>query len=237
MWVASLTRFIPEQIYDKGNIPIDMDALLGRDCYAGLDLSSTGDITAFVLVFLPRNDTEKYIVVPYFWVPEETIPIRVRRGNVPYDSWVAQGHIIATEGNVIHYDAIEKKIEELGKKYHILEIAVDRWNATHVIQNLEGEGFTMVPFGQGYKDMSPPTKEFYKLLMEGNIIHGGNPVLRWMAGNVVVETDAAENIKVTKAKSPEKIDGIVATIMALDRAVRNQGDTSSIYDERGILVF
>lgn len=237
MWVSSLTRFIPEQIYDRGNIPIDMEALLGRDCYAGLDLSSTGDITAFVLVFPPRNDTERYIVVPYFWVPEDTIPIRVRRGNVPYDSWVAQGHIIATEGNVIHYDAIEKKIEELGKKYHILEIAVDRWNATHVIQNLEGEGFTMVPFGQGYKDMSPPTKEFYKLLMEGNIIHGGNPVLRWMAGNVVVETDAAENIKVTKAKSPEKIDGIVATIMALDRAVRNQGDTSSIYDERGILVF
>lgn len=237
MWVASLTRFIPEQIYDKGNIPIDMDALLGRDCYAGLDLSSTGDITAFVLVFPPRNDTEKYIVVPYFWVPEETVPIRVRRGNVPYDSWVAQGHIIATEGNVIHYDAIEKKIEELGKKYHILEIAVDRWNATHVIQNLEGEGFTMVPFGQGYKDMSPPTKEFYKLLMEGNIIHGGNPVLRWMAGNVVVETDAAENIKVTKAKSPEKIDGIVATIMALDRAVRNQGNNSSVYDERGIIYF
>ena len=236
MWVASLTRFIPEQIYDKGNIPIDMDALLGRDCYAGLDLSSTGDITAFVLVFPPRNDTEKYIVVPYFWVPEDTVLIRVRRGNVPYDSWVAQGHIIATEGNVIHYDAIEKKIEELGKKYHILEIAVDRWNATHVIQNLEGEGFTMVPFGQGYKDMSPPTKEFYKLLMEGNIIHGGNPVLRWMAGNVVVETDAAENIKVTKAKSPEKIDGIVATIMALDRAVRNQGEISSVYDERGILV-
>ena len=235
MWVASLTRFIPEQIYDKGNIPIDMDDLVGRDCYGGLDLSSTGDITAFVLVFPPLNDKEKYIVIPYFWVPEETIPIRVRRGNVPYDSWAAQGHIIATEGNVIHYDAIEKKIEELGEKYHILEIAVDRWNATHVIQNLEGEGYIMVPFGQGYKDMSPATKEFYKLLMEGNIIHGGHPVLRWMAGNVVVETDAAENIKVTKAKSPEKIDGIVATIMALDRAVRNQ-NTSSIYDERGILV-
>ncbi len=116
-----------------------------------------------------------------------------------------------------------------------MEIAVDRWNATQMIQNLEGESFTMVPFGQGYKDMSPPTKEFYKLLMEGNIIHGGNPVLRWMSGNVVVETDAAENIKVTKAKSPEKIDGIVATIMAMDRAVRNQGNTSSIYDERGIM--
>ena len=237
MWVSSLTRFIPEQIYDLGNVPIDEDALLGRECYAGLDLSSTGDITAFVLVFPPRTDTEKYILLPFFWVPEDTIPIRVRRGNVPYDVWARQGYIMATEGNVIHYDAIEKKIEELGKKYHILEIAVDRWNATHVIQNLEGEGYTMVPFGQGYKDMSPPTKEFYKLLMEGNIIHGGHPVLRWMAGNVVVETDAAENIKVTKAKSPEKIDGIVATIMALDRAIRNQGNNSSVYDERGIIYF
>ena len=237
MWVSSLTRFIPEQIYDLGNEPINMDSLLGRECYGGLDLSSTGDITAFVLVFPPRTKEEKYIVVPYFWVPEDTIPIRVRRASVPYDIWKQQGFLFATHGNVIHYDAIEAKIEELAKQFHILEIAVDRWNATQMIQNLEGEGLTMIPFGQGYKDMSPPTKEFYKILMEGNMIHGGNPVLRWMSGNVVVETDAAENIKVTKAKSPEKIDGIVATIMALDRAIRNQNETGSIYDERGILVF
>lgn len=104
-----------------------------------------------------------------------------------------------------------------------------------MIQNLEGEGFTMVPFGQGFKDMSPPTKEFYKLLMEGRIIHGGNPVMRWMSGNVVVDRDAAENIKPTKAKSPEKIDGIVAAIMALDRCIRHEQNTSSVYDERGIL--
>lgn len=149
--------------------------------------------------------------------------------------WHQQGYLLATEGNVVNYDFIEKFIEDLGKKYHILEIAVDRWNATMRTQHFMDDGFTMVPFGQGYKDMSPATKEFSKLLFEGKIIHGGNPVLRWMAGNVVVETDAAENIKVTKAKSPEKIDGIVATIMALDRAVRNQGDTSSIYDERGIM--
>ncbi len=83
--------------------------------------------------------------------------------------------------------------------------------------------------------MSPPTKEFYKLLMEGKIIHGGNPVLKWMAGNVVVEKDDAENIKPTKKKSVEKIDGIVAAVMALDRCVRNAGDTGSVYDERGIL--
>ena len=235
-WVSSLTRFIPEHIYDLGAQPIDMASLEGRDCYAGLDLSSTGDITAFVLMFPPRDESEKYICVPYFWIPEDTIPIRVRRASVPYDVWEQQGYLMATEGNIIHYGFIERFIEELGTKYHILEIAFDRWGATQMVQDLEGMGFTVVPFGQGYKDMSPPTKEFYKLLMEGRIIHGGQPVLRWMAGNVVVDTDPAGNIKPTKAKSAEKIDGIVATIMALDRCIRHENQ-SSVYDERGLLVF
>ena len=236
LWVSSLTRFIPEHIYDLGNTPIDMESLKGRECYGGLDLSSTGDITAFVLMFPPRNEEEKYIMLPFFWIPEDTIPIRVRRASVPYDIWRQQGYLNATEGNVIHYGFIEKFIEKLGEQYHILEIAFDRWGATQMVQDLEGMGFTVVPFGQGYKDMSPPTKEFYKLLMEGRIIHGGNPVMRWMAGNVVVDRDPAENIKPTKAKSPEKIDGIVAAIMALDRCIRHE-EQSSVYDERGLMVF
>ena len=236
MWVSSLTRFIPEHIYDLGNTPIDMESLKGRDCYGGLDLSSTGDITAFVLMFPPRNEEEKYVMLPFFWVPEDTIPIRVRRASVPYDTWRQQGYLNATEGNVIHYGFIEKFIEQLGEQYHILEIAFDRWGATQMVQDLEGMGFTVVPFGQGYKDMSPPTKEFYKLLMEGRIVHGGNPVMRWMAGNVVVDRDPAENIKPTKAKSAEKIDGIVAAIMALDRCIRHE-EQRSVYDERGLMVF
>lgn len=238
MWVSSTVAWIPEQIYMRGNEKIDMDALEGRDCYAGLDLSSTGDITAFVLMFPPRDEDEKYIVLPYFWVPEETIPQRVKAASVPYDVWERQGFIQATEGNVIHYDFIEHFIEELGKKYHILEIAFDRWGAVQMVQDLEGMGFTVVPFGQGFKDMSPPSKEFYKILMEGKMIHGGNPVLRWMAGNVVIDTDPAGNIKVTKAKSKEKIDGIVAAIMALDRCIRHEGEKQgSVYDERGLIVF
>ena len=238
MWVSSTTSWIPDAIFMKGNEPIDMRLLEGRDCYAGLDLSSTGDITALVLIFPPRNANEKYILVPFFWVPEETIPQRVKANSVPYDIWEKQGYLMATEGNVIHYDFIEKFICDLAEKYHILEIAVDRWNATHMIQNMEDAGFTMVPFGQGFASMSTPTKEFYRLLMEGQIVHAGHPVLRWMAGNVVIETDAAENIKVTKAKSKEKIDGIVASIMALDRCLRNQGEAKgSVYDERGLLVF
>ena len=236
MWVSSTVAWIPDAIYMRGNEPIDMASLEGRDCYAGLELSSTGDITALVLIFPPRDEDEKFVLLPYFWIPEETIPKRVKANSVPYDIWEKQGYIMSTEGNVIHYDFIEKFIMDLSEKYHILEIAVDRWNATHVIQNLEDNGLTMVPFGQGFASMSAPTKEFYRLLMEGKIIHGSHPVMRWMAGNVVVDTDPAGNIKVTKAKSKEKIDGIVAAIMALDRAVRHESEGRSVYDTRGIIL-
>ena len=238
-WVNSTVRWIPDHIYEQGNRPIDLESLKGRDCYGGLDLSSSGDITAFVLMFPPRTETEPYYMLPFFWVPEDTIPLRVKRASVPYDVWVRQGYLMSTEGNVIHYGFIEKVIEQLGELYHIREIAFDRWGAVQMVQNLEGAGFTVVPIGQGYRDMSPPTKAFYELLMKGEIIHGGNPVMRWMAGNVVVETDPAGNIKPTKAKSTEKIDGIVAAIMALDRCIRNAGQQGSVYDdpERGLLVF
>ena len=235
MWVSSTTSFIPEQVFDMGSKPIDMDALRGRECYGGLDLSSTGDITALALMFPPRDEDESYILLPFFWVPEDTIPIRVRRASVPYDVWYKKGILLATKGNVIDYNFIEAYINDLNTKYNIKEIAVDRWNATQLIQNLEGDDFTMVPFGQGFKDMSPPTKEFYKLMMEGKITHGGNPVLKWMALNVVIDIDAAENVKPTKARSPEKIDGIVASIMALDRCIRHES-SESVYDDRGILV-
>lgn len=236
IWTSATVCWIPEHIYNRGNIPIDMNSLLGRECFGGLDLSSTTDITAFVLVFPPRNEEEKYIVLPFFWLPEDTLALRCRRDHVLYDVWERQGHIQTTEGNVLHYGFIEKFIEELGQKYNIREIAFDRWNATQMVQNLEGMGFTVVPFGQGYKDMSPPSKELYKLLMEGSINHGGNPVLRWMAQNVVMRQDPAGNIKPDKEKSTEKIYGIVATIMALDRCIRNGGSGGSVYDERGIVV-
>ena len=161
----------------------------------------------------------------------------MKAASIPYDVWEKKGYLNSTPGNVVDYNFIQHSIEELAEKYHILEIAYDRWNATMLITNLMDEGLQMVPFGQGYKDMSPPSKEFYKVLMEGRMIHGGNPVLRWMAGNVVIDTDPAGNIKVTKAKSKEKIDGIVAAIMALDRCVRHERQQGSVYDERGLLVF
>ena len=161
---------------------------------------------------------------------------RVSRDHVPYDVWERQGVLQTTEGNVIHYGFIEKFIETLGKKYNIREIAFDRWGAVQMVQNLEGMGFTVVPFGQGFKDMSPPTKELMKLTLEERIAHGGHPVLRWMMDNIFIRTDPAGNIKPDKEKSTEKIDGAVATIMALDRAIRcGNGTGASVYDDRGLL--
>ncbi|HGA1134264.1 TPA: terminase large subunit [Streptococcus suis] len=237
MWTSSSVAWIPEHVYAKGNDPIQYESLKGRSCYAGLDLSSTSDITAFVLVFPPRFEEENYIVLPYFWLPEDTLELRCRRDHVLYDVWERHGYIKTTEGNVVHYGFIEKFIEDLSEIYHIKEIAYDRWNATQMVQNLEGMGLTMVPFGQGYKDMSPPSKELYKLMMEGKIQHGGHPVLKWMGQNVVMRQDPAGNIKPDKEKSVEKIDGIVALIMGLDRCIRHQTDEGSVYDERGILSF
>ena len=233
-WVGSTVQWIPDHIYDLGNQPIDKHALRRRDCYAGLDLSSSGDITALVLMFPPRTDDEKYIMLPYFWVPEETIPKRVQQTSVPYDNWVAQGYVKATLGNVIDYAYIQNTIGELSYKYHIREIAFDRWGSNMLVERLSEMGLTVVPFGQGYKDMSPASRAFYEELMKGNIIHGGNPVMKWMCGNVVIEQDPAGNIKPTKAKSKDKIDGIVAAIMALDRCIRHENE-ESVYDSRGLL--
>ena len=161
--------------WDACGAPIDLESLKGRVCYGGLDLSSTTDITAFVLVFPPTSEDETYAILPYFWLPEETLPLRVRRDHVPYDVWERQGYLKTTEGNVVHYGFIEKFIEELGKKYNIREIAFDRWGAVQMSQNLEDLGFTLVQFGQGYKDMSPPTKELMKLTLERKLLHGGHP--------------------------------------------------------------
>lgn len=236
-WVKQSVRWMPMEKWDACSFPADPERLRGRVCYGGLDLSSTTDITAFVLVFPPEGAEGRYEVLPFFWLPEDNLPMRVARDHVPYDIWQKQGHLYTTEGNVVHYGFIERWIDELGQKYNIREIAFDRWGATQMVQNLEGLGFTVVPFGQGYRDMSPPTKELMRLTLDKKLAHGGHPVLRWMMDNIHVRTDPAGNIKADKERSTEKVDGAIATIMALDRAIRNQGLTgTSVYDERGILI-
>lgn len=237
-WVNQEVRWMPMEKWDACAFAVDEKTLEGRVCYGGLDLSSTNDITAFVLVFPPVDDDDKYQILPYFWLPEEAVPLRTKRDHVPYDVWARQELVCTTEGAVIHYSFVEQFISELGERFNIREIAFDRWGATQVSQDLDEMGFQMVQFGQGYASMSPPTKELMNLTLEQRIAHGGNPVLRWMMNNIFIEQDASGNIKMSKRKSTEKIDGAVAMVMALDRAIRvGNVDSSSVYDSRGLLVF
>ena len=170
-WVKQAVRWMPMDKWDACNFHVNEDDLEGRVCYGGLDLSSTTDITAFVLVFPPMDEDDKFAILPYFWIPEDTLELRVRRDHVPYDIWERQGFLQTTEGNVVHYGYIEKFIEQLGERFNIREIAFDRWGAVQMVQNLEGMEFTVVPFGQGFKDMSPPTKELMKLTLEQKLAH------------------------------------------------------------------
>jgi len=214
-WVRQETRYIPmERWRAECAEPFDPKMLLGRPCYGGLDLASIQDLAAFVLLF----EIEGLIYcLPKFWIPEENIEKRCRRDGVPYDVWVRQGYITATPGNVINYDYIENEIEELGEKYQIKEIPFDRWGSQQIVPHLEMMGFTVLMFGQGWKSMSNPTKAMLREILKGTLRHNGNPVLTWMADNLMVITDAKANVQPDKEKSTEKIDGIVALIMALDR--------------------
>lgn len=235
-WTQAETRWISPDAWSVCGEAVDADGLRGRTCYGGLDLSSTTDVSAFVLVFPPELDDEPYRLLCRFWIPEDAMRERSRRDRVPYDAWVRQGFITATPGNVIDYDYIVSQIDEDAQRYDLHEVAFDRWGATRIAQQLQdlgGQDF-MVQFGQGFASMSGPMKELERLILDGKLAHGGNPVMSWMASNLVARQDPSGNIKPDREKSTEKIDGIVALIMALDRALRHQ-EWTSVYDERGVL--
>ncbi|KAF1084848.1 Phage Terminase [Sporotomaculum syntrophicum] len=232
-WTQQEDRWLDLAAWDATAGTIEPDELLGKCCFGGLDLASTTDIAAFVLVF-PMDDGG-FVVLPHFWIPRDNMRERINRDRVPYDVWTRQGLITATEGNVIHYEAIRRHIEQLGQLYNIREIAFDRWGAVQITTELDDAGFTVVQFGQGFASMSPPTKELLNLVLSKKLVHGGNPVLRWMADNMVVKQDPAGNVKPDKSKSSEKIDGMVALIMALDRATRYQ-ESESVYNKKELLV-
>jgi phage terminase large subunit-like protein len=237
-WTQATVRWVNAAKWLACGAAVNEDGLRGRMCFGGLDLSSTSDITAFVLVFPPQQATDPYSVICRFWVPEETMRERSKRDRVLYSTWVRQGYIMATPGYVIDYEYILAEIEELGQRYDIRQVAFDRWGAAQIqtkLLDMGGEEF-LVQFGQGFASMSAPTKELERLLGNGRLAHGGNPVLTWMAGNAVASKDAADNIKLDKAKSTEKIDGMIALVMALDRATRGEPDDSSVYDESDIKV-
>jgi len=236
-WVKQSVRWMNMEAWDACNLyPIKRKRLRGRPCYCGLDLSSNTDITAFISVFPPENDEGIYDVFCHFFIPEDNMWERVRRDKVPYDVWEREGFITATPGNVIDYRFIIQTILKWGEFVEIKEVPYDRWGATKVSQDLSDEGVTIVPFGQGFSSMSQPTKDLETLVLQRKINHGGNPVLRWMADNMVVRTDPAGGKKPDKEKSTEKIDGMVGLIMGLDRAMKDEGGSfRSIYETEEML--
>ncbi len=217
-WVGQEVRFIPMEQWDSNTTSVDYDSLKGKPCFAGLDLASTTDLAAFILVF----PTEPSIAVRcYFFIPEDGLLERGRRDHAPYATWVREGLIIATPGNVIDYSYIKRTILEAADLYDLKDISYDRWNATQLAQELTDlERLSMVQMGQGMASMSAPTKELLRLVMEQKVNHNNNPVLRWMAENTAAKLDEAGNIKPDKAKSTGRIDGIVGLVMALDGYTR-----------------
>lgn len=233
VWTESSVRWISSDKWNACNGKVDEKKLAGRPCYAGLDLSSTLDITALVHVF-PPVDEGPYQVLCRFWIPEDNIRERVRRDRVPYDVWVRQGYIQKTPGDIVDYNFILHQLGEDMEAFDLRDLAFDRWGSTQMIQSLQEMGFEdtkakhaprhLIQFGQGFASMAGPTKELEKMVISKEIAHGGNPVLAWMMSNVEIKLDPAGNMKPDKGKSREKIDGVVATIMGLDRATRNSDE-------------
>jgi phage terminase large subunit-like protein len=240
IWTESVTKWLSMEKWNACGDAVDAEVLKGRTCYAGLDLSSVSDVTAWIKVFPPEKIGGKYSVLCRFFIPEDNMRDRVRKDKVPYDVWVRQGFITTTPGNIIDYAFILAAIEQDTKDYDIQELAFDRWGSQKITTDLQGLGFevegkkSLIQFGQGFASMAAPTKELEKMVLAGEIAHGGNPVLAWMVSNTVVRMDPAGNQKPDKEKSTERIDGVVGLIMAIARAML-ANDTTSVYESRGVI--
>jgi len=219
IWTSQETRWMEIIKWDESDGKVEPEELKEKRCYGGLDLSSTTDIAALVLVFPVDGN---YKVISEFFIPADNIEARVRKDRVPYDVWVREGFIKATSGNVIDYKFIEDTIDNYAREFDIYEMAYDPWNATMLTQRLAENGMEMVDVRQGFASMTAPTKQLETLILQKKIHHGGNPVLRWMFDNVMVKQDANGNLKPDKEKSREKIDGIISLIMAISRAMVNE---------------
>lgn len=216
-WTEQSERWLEMAAWDASAGVVDQDALRGRLCYAGLDLSSRTDLTALVLVFPDTDDG--VTVLPFFFVPAENVAARERADRVPYGQWIRDGLITATPGNVVDQGFIREKLNELGSVFSIQELAFDPWNATKIATELMGDGFKVVELRQGFRSLSEPTKHLGALVTAKTLRHGKHPVLRWMASNMVVRQDPNGNLAPDKSKATERIDGIVALIMGLSRAI------------------
>ena len=233
-WVGQETRFIPMDDWRACGDAFNPGELAGCDCFGGLDLSTSRDLTAFVLIF-PIDD--EIFVVPHLFIPGDEIQMRAKADNVPYDLWAAQGFLHITPGNQVDYGFIRKTINDLGRVYSVQSIAYDPWGANKLANELKGDGFEMFELRQGYKSLSEPTSELLSLVRSRKLRHGGHPVLSWMADCLTVAQDPAGNIKPVKVhrlQSKKRIDGIAAAINALSLLIANEAEKPSIYETEGL---
>lgn len=233
IWTQALESWLSLDDWDRGAASVDEAALAGRRCFGGLDLASKTDIAAWVLLFPPSAPGEKWIVLPRLFVPEDNMLVRDRKDRVSYSAWSRQGFIIATPGNVIDQEAIRRQIIDDAGAFDLQAVGYDEWNAGKLAAELMEDGIDLVALSQNFQNLSEPSKELEALVLAGDLLHGGHPVLRWMAGNVVVLRDTNDNYRPNKKKSRDRIDGIVALIMALNRALyhTDDGGYKSAYED------
>ncbi|MEX2642139.1 MAG: terminase TerL endonuclease subunit [Acetobacterales bacterium] len=229
VWGENANAAIPLSVWDACPADLDDELLAGRECFGGLDLSSRIDTTAFALMFPPDPGELLWHLLVRFYLPEARLLEATRRDRVPYATWVEQGWIRTTPGEIVDQDFILDDIEELAGRYRLREIGFDSWNATQMAIDLSDAGFDVTEVRQGAKSLSSPCKDMEALLLARRLNHGGNPVLRKQASSLVWKRDTNDNIQPDKAKSPRRIDGMVAAIMALARATGEQGGTEIEY--------
>jgi phage terminase large subunit-like protein len=216
IWTSVEVKWLSMEHWDSGAVRIDPATLRGRPCYLGVDLSSTRDLSAVVALFPAPDGT--YDLLCDFWLPADMLADRVRRHGM-FEVWAKQGYLTLSPGNVIDYEMIERRIRQLGGFYLVETIAVDPWNSSQMIARLQADGLPCVPVQQTIGNLSSATKALEGLVLEGKLRHGGHPILKWCASNAVVRQDANENLRVVKDKSPDRIDGISATVSALSVAL------------------
>lgn len=239
IWTEAQTRWITSDKWEKNNYPVDADGLAGRKCWAGLDLSTTTDLSAWVLCFPPDTPEDKYRFLYRFFIPQDNMHERELREKVNYSVWIRDGFITATPGNVIDYDFIRTQILEDARKYDIEEVNFDPYNSSQLVSELMDEGLNCVEFRQGFLSMSPACKEFERKVLGCQLATGGNPVMNWMIACTETTQDAAGNIKLVKpdrGKTGKHIDGVVASVMGFWRAVMALEQAASIYETEELLI-
>jgi phage terminase large subunit-like protein len=226
-WTEQAARWIQMPQWDACQAPVDRAALRGRKCYVGLDLSSTEDLTAMVAVF-PDAAGAGFDVLTQCFVPQESIRARARRDRVPYEQWARDGLITAIPGAAIDYEVVRVAVLAWCAEFDVQLVAYDPWNARDLMNRLEhNDGLPCVKMGQTYSVLSAPTKSLERAVLTRQLRHDGHPVLRWCMGNVAVESDAEGNLKPSKRVSTERIDAVVALIMAVDVLDRNRATETS----------